>query len=69
MAANLIIENRELAKDELLVDKIAEALIKSHIFDKVGELYELTGHSELALENYTKGNEFAKAVDVSVLYN
>lgn len=35
LAANIIVENRELAKDELLVDKIAEALIKNHIYDKV----------------------------------
>jgi hypothetical protein len=35
MAASLIFENRELANDELLVDKIAEALIKNRIFDKV----------------------------------
>lgn len=38
MAANIVVENRELAKDELLVDKIAEALIKSKIFDKVSFL-------------------------------
>jgi hypothetical protein len=35
MAAALLVENRELSKDELLVDKIAEALIKNRIYDKV----------------------------------
>jgi intraflagellar transport protein 172 len=41
MAAALLVENRELSKDELLVDKIAEALIKSRIYDKVRVLYKI----------------------------
>lgn len=42
MAANLVLENRELGKDELLVDKIADALIKNKIYDKVKGLLPIS---------------------------
>ncbi|KAI6244211.1 Intraflagellar transport protein osm-1 [Aphelenchoides fujianensis] len=65
MAAGILLDNRRLAEDEFLVDKVAEALITAGIHDKVGELYELTGRNELALENYKKGREYAKAVNIA----
>ncbi|KAI6232370.1 Intraflagellar transport protein osm-1 [Aphelenchoides besseyi] len=65
MAAGIILDNRRLAEDEFLIDKVAQALMTSGIHDKVGELYELTGRNELALENYKKSREYAKAVNVA----
>lgn len=63
-AANLIIDNSNLSDEDALIRRVIEALQKQKIYNKAGELWEMSRNYDQALENYEKGNDYSKAVNV-----
>ena len=48
-----------------LMDNVAQALTRAGIHDKAGELLERLGELQRALESYTRGYSFRKAVELA----
>ncbi|KAJ1353159.1 Intraflagellar transport protein osm-1 [Parelaphostrongylus tenuis] len=64
-ALTTALSDSSLTNDHSLMTSIASQLVQSQIFDKAGELYEHMKDFEKALECYTKGNAFGKAVQLA----
>ncbi len=63
-AAQVIIKNG-LQNNRELSEKVAKALVKSKLYEKAGELFELIGDRSTALETYKQGNHFRQALALS----
>lgn len=66
-AAAILVDtnNAQLAADVSLCSRVAEALLKAQIYDKAGELFEMMGRPDAALDNFSLGHDYAKAINVS----
>lgn len=62
-AANVILEND--IRQPGLMDNVAQALTHAGIHDKAGDLYENLGELQRALDSYTRGNTYRKAVELA----
>ena len=67
-ASRLLQDHEHLLTSNDLVSMVNSALLKGEFYEQAGELYEKTGQQQLALDCYRKGNEFAKAVELSRHY-
>ncbi|CAD5234656.1 unnamed protein product [Bursaphelenchus xylophilus] len=65
MAASLLSEHRTLAEDDILCNKVAESLHKNKVYARAGEVYELNGQYEKALEDYEMAQAFNKAINIA----
>ena len=63
-AAQVVIK-RNLYQNKELAEKVTKSLVKSRLFEKAGELYELLEDDKRALETYKEGNHFKQALAIS----
>ncbi|PIO75437.1 tetratricopeptide repeat protein [Teladorsagia circumcincta] len=64
-ALETALSDSSLSNDHQLMASIASQLMQSHIYDKAGELYEHMRDFEKALECYTNGQTFNKAIQLA----
>uniref|UniRef100_A0A0K0F112 Intraflagellar transport protein osm-1 (inferred by orthology to a C. elegans protein) n=1 Tax=Strongyloides venezuelensis TaxID=75913 RepID=A0A0K0F112_STRVS len=64
-AARVLLENDKLIRDEILVDRIIQALQKSDNYEKIGEIYERLEMFDKSMEGYKKGNCYSKAISLA----
>ncbi|CAL8315982.1 unnamed protein product [Lota lota] len=64
-AARLATSHPEVMSSSDVVNRITAALIKGEFFERAGDLYDMIGNNQRALECYRKGNAFRKAVELS----
>ncbi|XP_030200601.1 intraflagellar transport protein 172 homolog [Gadus morhua] len=64
-AARLAISQPDITSSSDVVNRITAALIKGEFFERAGDLYDMIGNKQRALECYRKGNTFRKAVELS----
>ncbi|KAJ3089478.1 hypothetical protein HK102_006328 [Quaeritorhiza haematococci] len=63
--AAALLNQRGLASNIDLTERIAAVLYKSGLFEKAGELYEKLGSNDRALEAYKRGKAFRPAVELT----
>eukprot|EP00762_Andalucia_godoyi_P003650 ANDGO_00724.mRNA.1 Intraflagellar transport protein 172 len=64
-AATLLIQRNLAPSNPDLVEKVAGELSRAGLFDRAGELFEALGAYERALECYTTGMNFRRAVELA----
>ncbi|CAI4221536.1 unnamed protein product [Auanema sp. JU1783] len=64
-ALNVVNSQPQLAKDDRLLETIADALLKGFVYDKAGDIFEKMKNFEKALECYRKGHAFSRAVQLA----
>ena len=63
-AANVVF-NYNMSYPQDILEKIASALSQAAMFEKAGEFYENMDMLQKALDSYSKGNAYSKAVDLA----
>ena len=64
-AASVVANDARLLSDTVLVDRIASALVRSEFYERAGDLYQRAAQDTKALENFKRGEAFAKAIDLA----
>ncbi|RZF39607.1 hypothetical protein LSTR_LSTR001128 [Laodelphax striatellus] len=64
-AARLVLSERDLLANEDVVSRVVSALTKGEHYTQAGQLYEAVKRTDKALECYTKGHSFSKAVELA----
>uniref|UniRef100_A0A0N4ZD27 WD_REPEATS_REGION domain-containing protein n=1 Tax=Parastrongyloides trichosuri TaxID=131310 RepID=A0A0N4ZD27_PARTI len=67
-AARVLLNNKKLMKDEMLIDRIINSLEKSQNYEKIGEIYEGIEMYDKSMEAYKNGNAFNKAILLAKAY-
>ena len=60
-----MLHREELLSDAEAVHQVVTALQRCNMFVQVGEVYQMTGKPDRALEFYRKGHSYAKAIDLA----
>uniref|UniRef100_A0A8C3Y295 Intraflagellar transport protein 172 homolog n=1 Tax=Catharus ustulatus TaxID=91951 RepID=A0A8C3Y295_CATUS len=66
-AARLAMDRDELLTNTDVIDRISTALIRGELYEQAGDLFERVGNPRKALECYSKGSAFLKAVELARL--
>jgi intraflagellar transport protein 172 len=64
-AADLVMHNHDLSGDNQLCERVADALVKAKQFEKAGEFLEELKIHKRALECYTRGHAYFRAVELA----
>jgi intraflagellar transport protein 172 len=60
-----VINDRNITGQNQLLDRVAGALSAAKMFDKAGEFYEKMDQMQRALDAYTRGHAYRRAVDLA----
>ncbi|XP_063277854.1 intraflagellar transport protein 172 homolog isoform X3 [Prinia subflava] len=66
-AARLAMGRDELLTSADVIDRISVALVRGELYEQAGDLFEKVGNPRKALECYSKGSAFLKAVELARL--
>ena len=64
-AAAVVSNQPQLASNQQLMEAIASALFKAHMFEKAGDFFEKLGSNDRALDAYRGGHAFGRAVELA----